>query len=108
MMRLEAVLAHFPELEPIELSAWIERSWVRPDPDGQGGWIFREIDVARVRLIYELRIDLAIADDALPLVVSLLDQLYETRHQLRQMVTALGSQPAPVRDAVLQLIGGVS
>ena len=54
-MRQDAVVALFPALAQIELDAWIERRWVRPEPAGGGGWEFQEIDVARVRLIYELR-----------------------------------------------------
>jgi hypothetical protein len=44
-------------------------------PDGNAGhYEFREIDVARVRLIQELRNELQINEAALPIVLSLLDQ----------------------------------
>ena len=66
--------------------------------------VFREIDVARVHLIRDLRHDMDIAEDAIPLVLSLLDQIYELRGQMNAMLRALSSQPADVRTAVLDAI----
>lgn len=101
MMRLDAIVALFPDLDTVELSEWIERRWVQPEPGVGGGWIFHEIDVARVRLIYDLRHDLDIAEDTVPLVLSLLDQVYELRCTLKAMTRALGTQPPEVQAAVL-------
>ena len=38
-----------------------------------------------MRLILELREDMAVNEEALPVVLSLLDQLYELRRRLREM-----------------------
>ena len=103
-MKLEAVLAALPEVDTIELTTWVERRWVRPDADDSGRLEFREIDIARVRLIYVLRSEMEIADDAVPLVLSLIDQLHQTRHQLRTIVDALADQPEPVRIAVNRVL----
>lgn len=100
MMRLEAIVALFPDLEAVELTGWIERRWVQPEPGEGGGWLFHEIDVARVRLIYDLRRDLEVAEETVPLVLSLLDQVYELRGALKAMTRALESQPAEVQQAV--------
>ncbi|MBI3706904.1 MAG: hypothetical protein HY246_04390 [Proteobacteria bacterium] len=101
MMRLEAVVALFPDLETVELSGWIERRWVLPEPAAGGDWAFDEIDVARVRLIYDLHHDLGVADEAVPLVLSLLDQVYELRRRLKAIMRALADQPHEVQAAVL-------
>ncbi|MFI4988355.1 MAG: hypothetical protein ACHQF3_13020 [Alphaproteobacteria bacterium] len=100
MMRLEAIAALFPDLETIELSVWIERRWVEPEAAGDGGWVFHEIDVARVRLIYDLRRELEVAEETVPLVLSLLDQLYELRATLKTVTRAVEGQPSAVRDAI--------
>ncbi|MET1028601.1 MAG: hypothetical protein ABWY00_15645 [Dongiaceae bacterium] len=103
MMRLEAVVALFTDLEPAELHSWIEQRWVRPEagePEA-GTWIFHEIDIARVRLIYDLRRDLGTPEDMMPMVLSLLDQVYELRSVIKSIRLALLDQPPEVQAAVL-------
>src|SRR5690348_11566791 len=86
-----------------ELRTWIESDWIHPEGE-PGAWIFRDIDVARVRLIIEIR-DLEIGDEALPLVLSLLDQLYGARRHLGALCGAVAAQPPEVRAAIAAAIG---
>ena len=59
-------------------------------PDGEPGrYLFHEIDVARVKLILELREQMQVNEEALPVVLSLLDQLYEARRRMRRVCDAL-------------------
>jgi chaperone modulatory protein CbpM len=99
-MLFEAVIALFGDLQAVELTAWIERGWVQPDSAGEV-WEFREIDVARVRLIRDLRYGMDVGEEAIPVVLSLLDQVYELRGQLRRLLAAVEGQPQDVRDAVV-------
>ena len=70
-------------------------------PDtADAGLVFHEIDVARVRLIHDLRRDMEIGEDAIPLVLSLLDQVYELRSRMNAILRALSSQSEDVRVAV--------
>lgn len=101
MISLEAVAGHVPDVAPDELSLWVERRWVRAERDPSGGWRLTEMDVARVRLLVELRATLEVPDDLIPTVLSLIDQLYDARRTLRALLSALDNQPAEVRDAVL-------
>src|SRR5580658_9666861 len=103
-MQLEAVIALFPSLDTVELTGWIERRWVVPTEVDEGGFVFAEIDVARVRLIYDLRRDLAVGEDAVPVVLALLDQVYELRGRMKAIIAAIDRQPATVRDAILAAI----
>lgn len=96
MITFEAVIRTVDGVRATELRAWIEEGWVRPERQ-RGVLIFHEIDVARVRLIHDLRRDLAIGDEALPVVLSLLDQLYATRRRLRAVNDAIAAQPPSVR-----------
>ena len=100
MMQLDAVVTLFPDLETSELEAWVERRWVRPEQGAGEVWIFGEIDVARVRLIYDLRRDLDTPEETIPLVLSLLDQVYELRSALKTLGQALAMQPEDVQHAV--------
>lgn len=100
MMRFTAVIAMFPDLREQELHAWVERGWVRPEghePD----WVFQEIDVARVRLIHDFRYEMAVPEETMPLVLSLLDQVYTLRGQMRAFARAVENQPEAVRAAIL-------
>ena len=67
-----------------EIEQWIALDWVRPDGE-PGQWRFTEIDVARLHLIRALRVEVGIEDAGVPVVLHLLDQLYATRRQLREL-----------------------
>jgi chaperone modulatory protein CbpM len=99
MIGLDAVIRLMAGLEEAELRRWIEERWVRPEP-ASAGYLFREVDVARVGLILELRRDLAIDEEAMPVVLHLLDQVYALRRRLKVMRRALEAQPEEVRSAV--------
>jgi chaperone modulatory protein CbpM len=86
-------------LDRAELTRWVESRWVVPDEAG-GRWVFHEVDVARVELILDIRREFAIDDEAMPLVLNLMDQVYSLRRQLRRLCDALAAQPAEVRDAI--------
>ena len=104
-MRFTAVIALFPDLREAELAGWVERGWVRAEgspPD----WVFQEIDVARVRLIHDFRHTMAVPEETMPLVLSLLDQVYALRGQMRLIARAVEGQPEDVRAAILAAIRG--
>ena len=108
-MRIASVVALFADLPEAELTSWVVRGWVQPDESDPGageggveaGWEFHEIDVARVRLIHDLRRAMAIDEATMPLVLSLLDQVYALRGTLRDLLRALEAQPEEVRTTVL-------
>jgi len=94
MITLQTVCETIPGLTEADLRHWLAQDWVRPDQRA-GEPAFREIDVARIRLICELHQDLEVEEPTVPLVLSLLDQLYATRRQLRLVLEALDE---PVRE----------
>ena len=99
-MDIISVTAQFSDLTVVELTHWVELGWVMPDTEDTV-LVFREIDVARVRLIHDLRHDMDIGEDAIPLVLSLLDQIYELRAQLKAVSRAVRSLPEPMQQRVL-------
>lgn len=58
---------------------FISHEWITP----QGEWIDEE-DVARARLIIELRQDFGVNDEAVPLILHLIDELNALRRELRE------------------------
>ena len=63
-----------------------------------------DLDVARVCLICDLRRDLAVEEETIPLVLSLLDQLYAMRRQMKALQGALQRQPDDARRALMDVL----
>jgi len=90
MITLNILCAEFTKLRPDELRHWIDEGYIRPEA-ADGEPVFQDIDIERVRLILELRDELAVNEEALPLVLSLLDQVYALRRRLRVLEPARSS-----------------
>jgi chaperone modulatory protein CbpM len=99
MIALNELLGRVRGLDRRELVHWVENRWVLPEQRGDT-WLFHEVDVARVELIWEIRHEFAIDDEAVPVVLDLLDQVYGLRRQLRRLCDALESQPNEVQEAI--------
>ena len=103
MIGHDELVCRFAELNSHDLARWIENRWVVPEhaPESEGGrWVFHEVDVARVELILHIRRELAVDDEAMSLVLGLLDQVYSLRRQMRRLCDALEQQPPDVREAI--------
>jgi chaperone modulatory protein CbpM len=94
MITIDGLIAEIGQVERADLERWISEGWVRPQGE-PNAYRFVEIDVARVRLICTLRVDMEVNDAALPVVLSLLDQLYDTRRQMRELIDRI-SRIAPL------------
>jgi chaperone modulatory protein CbpM len=99
MIGRDELTRRFAALDNAELGRWIENRWVLPDEEG-GRWLFHEVDVARVELILEIRREFAVDDEAMSLLLNLLDQVYSVRRQMRRLCDALERQPPEVREAI--------
>lgn len=105
MRTLAEVTLMLGRVDRVEIHSWVERGWVRPERRRGGEPLFSELDVARLCLICDLRHDLAVDEETMPLVLSLLDQVYTLRRQLGALTGAVQQQPADVRRAILELLG---
>lgn len=84
MITLDILRARFTALREDDLRRWIREGHVRAERR-ESGLVFEEIDAERVRLILELRDVMQVNEEALPVVLSLLDQLYALRRRLREL-----------------------
>jgi chaperone modulatory protein CbpM len=100
-MRETDVLKLISGVRRVELRRWVELGWVLPESRHGELW-FREIDVARLRLVREIRQDMAIAEDGVPTVLSLMDQVYGLRKELRRLAEAVDAQPGQVKKAIAE------
>ncbi len=104
MIRIEDVLANMePFIDQRALEDFIARGWVRPVRD-KTDYIFDDMDVARIRLVCELHIEMKFEFDVVDIILSLIDQLYESRARVDKIVKALKNQPNDVQSAVLECL----
>lgn len=104
MITLETLCINLPQITPQEVQFWIEKQWIRPEEQA-GSYVFHEIDEARIRLIIELRDDFGVTDDAIPVVLQLLDQLYTTRRQMRYLCEVITTDNYPnLREKIRHMI----
>ncbi len=86
-------------LGEVELHDWIDAGLLKPLRD-ESGYLFDELDQARVALICDLHYHMGLGAESLPVILSLIDQLHQARHSLRAMSTAVSEQPDDIRVAI--------
>lgn len=93
------LIAMIGQLEAHALRRWIELGWIAPEPS-EAGFAFGDIDIARVHFICDLCYDLEVGEETMPIILSLIDQLHDTRRTLRAFASAIDEQPADVRNRI--------
>jgi chaperone modulatory protein CbpM len=66
---------HRSHLDTRTLTAWVEAEWLVPVASKKT-LQFSEADLARARLIQDLKVDFGVNDEGISIVLHLLDQLY--------------------------------
>ena len=105
MTGIEELLASNALLRREDLMAWIDEALVVAEgmPDAPS---FPEQARVRVRLLCTLRYELELDADALPVVMSLLDQLHDAQLRLRALAGAVAAQDQAVREAIIATLRG--
>lgn len=103
MMRIDDLVAAISALQRHDLEAWIDEELVLPQQDAEA-ILFTDMECARVRLICTLHYELEIDAGTLPMVLSLVDQLYDTRQRLLSLSAAVAAQDQNVRAAIIAAI----
>jgi len=71
----------------------------------EDGPMYRQIDLVRMELLCELTEEFELNDDALTVVMSLVDQLHGVRAELRAVLDAVAAEPAEVCDRICDAAG---
>jgi chaperone modulatory protein CbpM len=71
-------------LDTPTVNAWIEAEWLLPITGGKS-FHFSEVDLARTRLIKDLKVDFGVNDEGIAIVLHLLDQLHGLRCLVRDI-----------------------
>jgi chaperone modulatory protein CbpM len=106
MLSERDVVARVQHLTVTRLRVWVRQGWIRPAPT-QG---FSEADIARAALIRDLEDQLGFAEEDVPVLLSLIDQIHGLRSELKGLIEALDELPedarATVRLRIATLKGG--
>lgn len=103
MATIDDILGQF-QVSRTDVTMWIDEGWIEPQRSGDT-FLFDEADTARVGLILELRRDLEIDDSAIPVVLSLLDQLHAARAALKRVAAAVAELPPDLRERLTAELG---
>jgi chaperone modulatory protein CbpM len=71
-------------LDAPTLNAWIEAEWLLPLTSGTT-FEFSDADLARARLIQDLKVDFDVNDEGIAIILHLLDQLHGLRCLVRDI-----------------------
>jgi chaperone modulatory protein CbpM len=66
------------------LEFWLEQRWLIPQ-ETSAGMTFSDIDVARARLIQDLKTDFGVNEEGVDVILHLVDQLHGLRRALAQL-----------------------
>jgi chaperone modulatory protein CbpM len=66
------------------LEFWLEQRWLIPQ-ETSAGMTFSDMDVARARLIQDLKTDFGVNDEGVDVILHLVDQLHGLRRALAQL-----------------------
>lgn len=103
MITLTQVVEEVRGVSADELRQWMEAEWIAPADEAEE-YLFSEMEVARIRLIRDMMRDMRIEAETLPIILSLLDQVYDLRHCLRCLTAAVHEQPEEVQENIRRTV----
>jgi chaperone modulatory protein CbpM len=73
------------QLDQETLEVWISEQWLIPD-ESVGEPAFSEIDLARAKLIWELKQDMGVNNEGIGIILDLLDQVHSLRQAMAEIL----------------------
>lgn len=101
MIHISTIIGSDQRLSVAVIEDWVARGWVQAEGAEPGEWVFTEIAASRLYLLWDLQVDLALDDEAVPVVLSLLDQVYALRGTLRSVIGALDDAPDDLKHRIV-------
>jgi chaperone modulatory protein CbpM len=98
MLSERDVVARVHRLTVTRLRVWVQHGWIKPaDQTTQS---FSEADLARAALICNLEDQLGFAEEDVPVLLNLIDQIHGLRAELSGLLEALDRLPEDVRATI--------
>lgn len=100
----DEVVTAVPRLTHAQLISFVETRIVMP-MESETGPVYRRRDLVRIELLCDLSEQFDLKDDALGVVISLVDQLHGVRAELKALVEAIAQERAEVAERVRKAAG---
>jgi len=98
MLSERDVVARVQRLTVTRLRVWVKQGWIKPADEAAQA--YSEADAARAALICNLEDQLGFAEEDVPVLLSLIDQIHGLRAELMGVLDALEELPPDVRTTV--------
>jgi chaperone modulatory protein CbpM len=98
MLTERDLLARVQRLTVTRLRVWVAQGWIKPANEAAPS--YSEADLARAALICNLEDDLGFAEDDVPVLLNLIDQIHGLRAELKGLLDALEDLPPDLRATV--------
>ncbi len=98
MLSERDLLARVQRLTVTRLRVWVAQGWIKPA--GETTQNYSEADLARAALICNLEDELGFAEEDVPVLLNLIDQIHGLRAELKGLVEALDELPPDIRATV--------
>ena len=111
MFTEEEVLRLIPDLSRDELFEFVEAGWIKPEENSSAGaaaFVFLQVDVARAQFITDLRHDMRVNDEAVPVILSLVEQVHALRNDLDTLAKSIQTQGPDIRTKIVETIRQIS
>jgi chaperone modulatory protein CbpM len=82
------------ELDQETLEVWIKEEWLVPGKT-EGEPAFSEADLARAKLIRDLKHDMGVNDEGVGIILNLLDQMHSLRKAMAELLPSTREQSVP-------------
>lgn len=104
MLTIDEVIKKLNDaIDRATLEHYIAHAWIKPIAKHET-WHFEEIDIARVQLVHNLHRDMLVNEDAMDIVLSLLDQVYGHREKMRLLRKAIEQQPRSIQQEIFAIL----
>lgn len=98
MLSERDIVARVRHLTVTRLRVWVAQGWIKPADTAPQG--FSDADLARAALISNLEDELGFAEEDVPVLLNLIDQIHGLRSELMGLLDALEDLPPDIRATV--------
>jgi chaperone modulatory protein CbpM len=98
MLTERDLIARVEHLTVTRLRVWVRQGWIRPVDEAHQA--YSEADLARAALIRDLEDELGFAEDDVPVLLNLIDQIHGLRFELTTLLAVLDELPEEARATV--------
>jgi chaperone modulatory protein CbpM len=98
MLTERDVVQRVQRLTVTRLRVWVAQGWIKPQDEVERS--FSEADLARAALICNLEDQLGFAEEDVPVLLNLIDQIHGLRAEMKALLEAYEALPEDARKRV--------